>query len=147
MGLFIRKKQKNETENIDIIEINALKNANTAINYAKSFEKKFDYSENSLNGLEEILNYYSEDIPKSKPTENQIWSMALIFGSYLGELMLKKGLSKKCYKWKKNSDSNIPLLANENGSYITPIDKVYKRLVNGNEDNIISFYDIVMELN
>lgn len=73
--------------------------------------------------------------------------MALIFGSYLGELMLKKGLSKKGYKWKKNSDSNIPLLANENGSYITPIDKVYKRLVNGNEDNIISFYDIVMELN
>ena len=49
--------------------------------YGKSFQKEFDYSSNSIEALEEILDYYSKDLSKSSPTENQIWSRALIFGS------------------------------------------------------------------
>ena len=142
MGILDKfKKVPNNRE----IENNARKNAETAISYAKSFEKEFDYSKNSIKDLEEILDYYSNDISMSKPTENQIWSMSVIFGSYLGEVMLKNGLSKKGYNWGKDDNSNIPLLVNSDNSYITPNDKVYKRLVNGKEDNIISFYDYVME--
>ena len=29
--------------------------------------------------------------------------------------------------------------------YITPVDKVYKRLVHGTEDNVVSFYQMMME--
>ena len=29
--------------------------------------------------------------------------------------------------------------------YVTPIDKIYKRLVNGPEDNVVSFYQMMME--
>jgi len=144
MGFF-NKSKKIEKEDIDIVEINALKNSTTAVNYANSFEKKFDYSYKSIMDLEEILDYYSNDISKSNPTENQIWSMSVIFGSYLGEVMLKNGLSKKGYKWGKDKSSNIPLLINNNGNFITPNDKVYKRLVNGKEDSIISFYDVIMD--
>lgn len=142
---FLNKSKKFEKEDIDIVKINALKNSNTAINYANSFEKNFDYSYKSIIDLEEILDYYSSDISKSNPTENQIWSMSVILGSYLGEVMLKNGLSKKGYKWEKVNFSNIPLLINNNGDFITPNDKVYKRLVNGKEDSIISFYDIIMD--
>ena len=78
---------------------------------------------------------------------NQIWSMALIFGSYLGEVMLKNGLFKKSFSWEKDDTSNIPLLSDDCGNHITPIDKVYKRLVNGAEDNIVSFYELFMESN
>ena len=35
------------------------------------------------------------------------------------------------------------MAGNENN--ITPVDKVYKRLVNGAEDNVISFYQMAME--
>lgn len=145
MGLFDKFKK----DNIQKVEIENIvkKNSNTAINYAKSFEKEFDYSKNSIKDLEEILDYYSNDISKSKPTENQIWSMSVIFGSYLGEVMLKNGLLKKSYKWDKDNNSNIPLLVANDGSYITPNDKVYKRLVNGKEENVISFYDVIMEKN
>ena len=145
MGIFdkfkkIEKKVNNE------LELIAIKNSNTAIGYAESFQKHFDYSKKSINDLEEILDFYSNDIFESKPTENQIWSMSIIFGSYLGETMLKNGLAKKGYKWGKNNSSNVPLLVNDNGdSFITPNDKVYKRLVNGKEDSIISFYDIIMD--
>ena len=144
MGIFdkFRKSEKNT----DVIVNNALKNSNPAVNYAKSFKKNFDYSKTSIIDLEEILNYYSNDISKSKPTENQIWSMSVIFGSYLGEVMLKNSLAEKGYKWGTDNFSNIPLLVNADGSFVTPNDKVYKRLVNGKEDSVISFYDVIMSM-
>lgn len=143
MGLFDKLKKNNKNTQIENI---AKTNSNTAVSYAKSFEKQFDYSKNSIKDLEEILDYYSNDISKSKPTENQMWSMAIIFGSYLGEVMLKNGLAKKGYNWEKDNTSNIPLLVANDGSYITPNDKVYKRLVNGKEENVISFYDVIMDI-
>lgn len=141
MGILDKFKKKS-SKNIEIENL-----ARTAVDYAKSFQKKFDYSPNSINDLEEILDYYSKDISKSHPTENQIWSMTLIFGSYLGEVMLKNGLFKKGFTWGKDNTSNIPLLFDDSGNYITPNDKVYKRLVNGIEDNIVSFYEVIMEIN
>lgn len=92
------------------------------------------------------MDYYSKDISQNRPTEHQIWSMSVIFGSYLGEVMLKNGLSEKGYKWGQDNTSDIPLLINAAGGYVTPNDKVYKRLVNGTEDNVISFYDAIMEM-
>ena len=153
---FLKKQQKqyvadleralpdNESKNN---KINAEKNSATAIKYAKSFGRKLDYSKDSIKDLEEILDYYANDISKSKPTENQIWSMAVIFGSYLGETMLKNGLAQRGYVWGKDNTSDIPLLSGADGSHVTPNDKVYKRLVNGKEDDIVSFYDVVMEMN
>ncbi len=143
MGLFDKFRKKEQKTNNEF-ENTAIKNSNTAISYAESFQKHFDYSKKSINDLEEILDFYSNDVSESKPTENQIWSMSIIFGSYLGESMLKNGLAKKGYKWGKDKSSNIPLLVNDNGDFITPNDKVYKRLVNGKEDSIVSFYDVIM---
>lgn len=117
----------------------------TAIEYAKTFQKKFDFSERSIGDLEEILDYYAKDLLESRPTENQVWSMSLIFGSYLGEVMLKNGLSKRGYHWGMQNTDNIPLLMADDEKYVTPIDKIYKRLVNGAEDNVVLFYQTMME--
>ena len=143
MGILDKLKKSNRVDSK--IEDMARKNSDTAINYAKSFQKKFDYSSNSIEALEEILDYYSKDLSKSSPTENQIWSMALIFGSYLGEVMLKNGLLKNRFFWKTDNTSTIPVLSADCGNHIAPVDKVYKRLVNGMEDNITSFYKFIMD--
>ena len=90
--LFKSRKQNNENENNECA-VFARKMCATAIEYANEFNKTLDYSENSITDLEEILEWYSKDISISKPTENQIWSMAITFGSYLGETLLKNGLS------------------------------------------------------
>lgn len=146
MGIFDRFKKQNKNHENDKLQKDAKKLSATAKNFAKQFNKNFDYSRNSIEDLEEILDYYSDDISTSKPTENQIWSMSMIFGSYLGEVMLKNGLSEKGYSWGKIDSSNIPLLIKNDGSYLTPNDKVYKRLVNGPEDNVVSFYKFTMEI-
>ena len=142
MGLFdiFKRKKQNKKHTNNEWAIYAQKMCVTAIEYAQEFDKKLDFSENSIADLEEILDWYSKDIAVSKPTENQIWSMSIIFGSYLGETLLKNGLIEKGFAWGKEKSSNIPLLIKDNGCYITPNDKVYKRLVNGSVDSIISFY-------
>lgn len=124
----------------------AKKMGQTAVEYAKDFNINFDYSEKSIADLERILDYYHKDISASKPTENQLWSMATIFGAYLGETMLNNGLEEGGFAWGLDAEYNIMLLVGENNSYMTPIHKVYNRFINGPEDSVISFYDIMMEI-
>ena len=81
---------------------NAQRLSETAVNYAKQCQRDLDYSEKTLPALEALLEDLSQDIPKSHPTESQIWSMALIFGSYLGEVMLRDGLAATGYAWATN---------------------------------------------
>lgn len=147
MGILDRLKRAKQTskEEYSGIVNNAKKNSMTAVEYAKSFQKEFNYSEMSIGDLEEILDYYAKDLLESRPTENQVWSMSLIFGSYLGEVMLKNGLSKRGYHWGMQNTDNIPLLMADDEKYVTPIDKIYKRLVNGAEDNVVLFYQTMME--
>lgn len=72
-----------------------------AVQYEKSFSKEQDFSENSLNEVESILDFYYKDlkgnpiknimrkITRKEPTDSQIWSMALIWGAYLGEVFCR----------------------------------------------------------
>lgn len=116
-----------------------------AVEYAKSFDKEFNYKEDTLEGLEEILDYYSKDLKSEMPTANQIYSMALIWGAYLGQ-MLKKRINPGLYWVNEDVFDDGEIIHLKFGEYrIFPIDKVYKRLINGKEDNIISFYEVVKE--
>lgn len=64
------------------------------VKYAQSFSVELDYSKESLSAVEEILDYYSHDlqscIEEEKPTENQLWSMATIWGAYIGEVIRRE---------------------------------------------------------
>ncbi|MBY0597397.1 hypothetical protein [Bacillus bingmayongensis] len=126
---------------------------NKAIEYAKAFDKTFNYSEENIKELEEILDYYTNDLRDKEvsgneeeiPTENQIYTMALIWGSYLGEV-LKRHIAQEA-EWIQGKVFNgEEVLHLQVGEWkVFPIDKVYKRFVNGREDNVISFYDITKE--
>lgn len=139
MGLFdiFKKGPEDDTKKLNVY---AQKMCITAIKYGSEFNKTLDYTNQSIIDLEEILDHYSKDISISKPTTNQVWSLATIFGFYLGETLLKNGFSEKGFIWGKEPSSNVPLLIKDNGAYLTPIDKVYKRLINGSVDNVSSFY-------
>jgi len=58
-------------------------------------------------------------------------------GQELYETMLRNGLRDKGFEWAVADGSPIPVLRN-GPAVITPIDKVYKRFVNGREDNVVS---------
>jgi len=120
-----------------------------AIEYAKSFYKNLDFTKESIKDVEEILEYYANDLLQQKDTdepvtENQIWSMSLWWGVYIGETLRRNYL--KSYKW-VNDDSVqgfLPILKKDDDWILYPVSKVYKRLTNGKEDSVISFYDVVL---
>lgn len=51
----------------------------------QSFNEELDYSVESIKTVEKILDYYFQDLQncnvEEKPTENQVWSMSMIWGS------------------------------------------------------------------
>ena len=66
--------------------------------------------------------------------------IAVSLGIYLGQVMLENKLSEYGYEWLV--DGNEPCLAKNNDYKMFPITKVWKRITNGIEDNIKSFYNI-----
>ncbi|MBX9851089.1 MAG: hypothetical protein K2X86_04945 [Cytophagaceae bacterium] len=128
-----------------------------AIKYATGFGKELNYSEESIKDVEGILGYYSEDlhpgffkkimrgILKENPSDAQISSMAIVWGSYIGEVF-KRHAGASCEWAVENVFGEGEILHLKAGdSRLFPIEKAYKRLVNGTEDNVWSFYTVFKE--
>ena len=112
----------------------------TAIAYAQSFGKRLDYSDDSIDDVEEILDFYHQELVRTeeKPTQNQIWSMAVVWGAYLGEVMRRK-MGEPCGWMFEDGEFHLEAA----GAKAYPMGKAYKRIVNGPEDSVVSFFDII----
>lgn len=116
---------------------------NTAIEYAKTLNKNLDFSEASLADVEEILDCYFEDLSSKNPALDEIESLAIIWGIYLGEVVRIHN-SERCH-WQVDDvlGDGAELYLQIEHIKAFPIYKVYKRLTNGPEDNVMSFYDVI----
>lgn len=124
--------------------------AKTAVRYGQSFNVELDYSKESLVAVEKILYYYSQDMQncdvEEQPTENQLWSMATIWGAYIGEVIRREVGPDFIWTDKEEFGNKTPHVQSTRTDVGTfPIDKVYKRLVNGAEDNIVTYFNVGME--
>lgn len=124
--------------------------AKTAVEYAQSFSEELDYGKESLAAVEKILDYYSHDLQcctvEEKPTENQVWSMATIWGAYVGEVMRRELGPDFIWTDEETLGNKIPHIRNTRTEAETfPIDKAYKRLVSGTENNIVTYFEVSME--
>lgn len=130
-----------------------------AIQEAKNYSKELDYSEKSLQNVEKILDSINKYIKGNKiknlfrklrnqiPSESDIWSMATIWGVYVGEVMCRNNQDrcKWMYEHIPGSGSVLFILA-DNRYKANPLEKVFKRLKNGPEDNVVSFYNAFKSL-
>lgn len=114
--------------------------AQRAVGYAGAFSKTFDYTTKSVEDLEEILQHYHADMVRSAPTDRQIHSMALIWGAYLGETILRNGGTEAGYAW--STVEGRPVLQKPDAWEIAPVGKIEKRLRTGPEESVTSFYNM-----
>lgn len=124
--------------------------AQVAVRYAQSFDEELNFSKESIESVDKILDYYFEDLKNcaedEKPTEQQTWSMAMIWGAYIGEVMRRELGPDYIWTDEEIFEETTPHIRKVNTSIRTfPINKVYKRLVNGIEDNVVSFVDVGIE--
>jgi hypothetical protein len=133
----VRENGANEVELPDEV---MQKSAQEVVGFAKTtFKVKLDFSEKSIKEVEKILAALYESItPENKPTDNQLQSAAMLWGSYIGEVIRRNYGGE----WQKTSAGIIFKIAN---AELYPLDKVYKRLTNGVEDNIEFYYETFKE--
>ena len=73
--------------------------------------------------------------------EKGVWNFAVLFGIYLGEIMLRNYAQDCGYHWGLR-DGNLPVLVKNDGTEMSPISKTEKRILNGPEDSVASFYQV-----
>lgn len=116
--------------------------AQKAVQAARSFNTQLDYSENSLMELEAILDQFARQMAASQPSSDELSEICKTWGSYFGEVLRHRfggDWSIESYPGK----SFATLTLNINGNKIFPSMKVHRRLTQGEQDNIWSFYRMV----
>jgi hypothetical protein len=111
--------------------------AEQAVAAAREYEARLDYSERSLRDVESIL----ARLAKS-PVTGDLTEICKMWGSYLGEVVRRRfggDWSIETYPGKQFAT----LTLNVGGNKLFPSMKVHRRLTQGSEDNIWSFYEMV----
>jgi hypothetical protein len=125
--------------------------AEDAVDWAQQhFQAQLDYSEASLDQVEQILDRCHTTIPKGRLMKlikrylspEDLDRLAKMFGGYVGEVMRRQlgghwTLDSGIY-----SEPTITLVF-PNDSKVFPASKVYKRIINGGEDRIPFFYQVI----
>jgi hypothetical protein len=113
--------------------------AQAAVETAKSqYRQTLDYSAESINTLDEIIVLLSESLDIDLDFESRLW------GSYLGEVIRTRyaGL----WEMTQYPGGQVAVPAVEvRGSRLFPLMKVYRRLTNGEEEDLPAFYNMVTE--
>jgi hypothetical protein len=117
--------------------------AQDAVDHAgKAHGITLDYSEASIPDVERILGTVHDQYARRGffgrllgrgPTESDLKLGAMMFGGYTGEV-LRKAINGK---WELRE--GVPAVSNDKGT-VFPIDKVYKRMANGPEDDVVFFF-------
>lgn len=102
----------------------------------REYQRKLDYSPDSVNTLDEILVLLSEIPDIDLDFESRLW------GSYLGELLRRRYAGS--WEMTQYPGGNLAVPAVDvRGSRLFPLMKVYRRLTNGEEEDLPSFYAMV----
>ena len=113
--------------------------AQAAVETAKSeYRQTLDYSAESVNTLDEIIVLLSESVDIDLDFESRLW------GSYLGEVIRTRYAGM--WEMTQYPGGQVAVPAVEvRGSRLFPLMKVYRRLTNGEEEDLRTFYNMVTE--
>jgi hypothetical protein len=126
--------------------------AEDCVDLAKTqFQAELDFSENSLEKVETILNLVSTSVPKGPlakiakrgPSDEQVRKMAMVWGAYVGEVIRRRWGGEWTTETKAQPGYVLTLRLGETD--IFPPAKVYRRLTNGLEDNVWHYYRVLRQ--
>ena len=114
---------------------------------AKHFQTKLDYSDSSVAAVETILDRLHRSLAAAAPPKEQIDHYAQLFGCYLGETFRRNHAAT----WGiiPSGASKVPSMrSGKTGTVFYPLTRVYKRITQGDEENVVAYYHYLLnELN
>ena len=118
--------------------------AEDAVDFARAqYSVKLDWSDESIKRIEEIASDLHDTLPDPPPPDDQIMGFAKMLGSYVGETFRRNHGAD----WGMVSieGEEFPgLQAQHDGTTFWPWGRVRNRLVNGGEDNIWHYYQVLI---
>ena len=102
------------------------------------FQQKLDYSADSVEALDELLVLVAESPEYDLEFEVRLW------GSYLGEVVRGRYAGAWEMYVYPGGNSAVPAV-NVRGSRIFPLMKVYRRLTEGDEEDLRTFFSKIVE--
>lgn len=127
--------------------------AESAVQHArKFFSTDLDFSSRSMEDVELILSRLYDKVPKGflgkllkqKPSDEQMAQMAVAYGAYVGEVFRREFGGT----WSKENfadQQDALALKFSDTNMIFPPGKVWRRLRNGDEDNVLVFYRVIRQ--
>lgn len=127
--------------------------AQAAVHLANEhFRINLDFSEESLQQVETILDTYHKALPKGMmlvvgrvlkraPSDEAVRRMALVWGGYIGEVIRRRWGGE--WTTEPNAPVGTALTLRVHEVEIFPPGKAYKRLTNGPEDNVWYYYQVL----
>ena len=114
--------------------------AEQAVQKAREFNTQLDYSENSLMEVEGIL----AELARQALEGDAAGEICKMWGSYLGEVVRRRfggEWSVETYPGKQFATLTLSI----GGNKLFPTMKVHRRLTQGEDDNVWSFYKMIKE--
>ncbi len=102
------------------------------------FNQKLDFTSESIDALDEILVLVSESPELDVDFEVRLW------GSYLGEVLRRRYAGAWEMTQYPGGVAAVPAV-DLRGSRLFPLMKVYRRLTEGEEEDLRAFYSMVTE--
>jgi len=121
--------------------------AQTFIEKAKEYKLELDYQ---LDSLAKVEDYLTKTMPNpAKPISKSLFAddmetMTMNFGAYIGEIVRRNTRHAKWNYQEGNSPWEIGLIQ-PNGNVGFPINKAFKRIHNGDEDNVHHFARVFLQ--
>lgn len=102
------------------------------------FRRQLDFSSESIEGLDEIIALVGESPELDIDFEVRLW------GSYLGEVLRRRYAGNWEMTRYPGGDMAVPTVE-VRGSRLFPLMKVYRRLTEGEEEDLASFFSMVTD--
>lgn len=126
-----RLRQIAEAYALDAVDV-ALANFNTVL----------DFSDASIELVEEMLGVLHDTSRQDHPTDEQIWVFAKTFGSYIGETFRRNHGGRWGMVTLRGQE--FPGMQAMRGTAFWPWGKAHNRIVNGPEDNVRDYYNSLL---
>ena len=116
--------------------------AEQAVAAARDYQIRLDYSEESLQQVESILDRLQDPIPggaSAAPSDAETEDLCKVWGGYLGEVVRRRWGGE--WVLETYPDGNFLTVAlSVPGGKVFPSMKIYRRLSQGAAENVWSFY-------
>jgi hypothetical protein len=128
--------------------------AEDAVGYAQQkFSVTLDYSEKSIEQVELILGTLHDSIPKTffrklvrkYPNKQEVDQLCKMLGGYVGEVMRRHWGGEWKMESKAFPGQQVITLHVNDGGDVWPHFKAGKRIINGPEDNVLHYFQILKQ--